>query len=882
MLSGGGMLTFPRWLKILLLLTTMLLLAGGARFYQDQRRNRLREVIINLESIAQLKIRQITDWREARLNDAAVMMGSPFYINIAERWLKGFQPGDAEAFLSRFRSVQQYYHYHDVLLVSTDGKIQLRLSNQSGPLSDVSLNALSGALRNNKPVLTDLYLDPADLLPVLDVIIPLYVGNGDFSKPACAILVQYNAREFLYPSIQSWPVSSWSAETLLVRRDGDSALFLNDVRHRKDTALQFRILLSNKDVPAVLAVSGRQGIVQGTDYRGVKVLAVLKAVPDTGWYMVAKEDQSEAFSVLRRESVLIGVLFLLLIVVAATILGVLWQHNAMAYYRTRFEEENVQRQIDERYKNALDDMMEGCQIIDFSWCCLYLNDTALKYCGHTKEEMQAQSLMELYPGIENTDVFAAFSRCMDERTPQIIEGEFNIPDGSKTWFEFYIQPVPEGILVLFQDISNRKRKEIEYNRLASAIAHSGEIVVITDIKGIIQYVNPAFETVTGFTSAEVVGRPAPVIKTETQNDAFYEHMWKTIMNGGQWRGRFVNRKKDGTLYTEEATVSPILNDEGAIIGHVALKRDISEYLKLQDEKEKLQAQFLQAQKMESVGRLAGGVAHDFNNMLSVILGHAQLSMDMLNPAQPLYVHLQQIKKAAMRSADLTRQLLAFARKQPIAPKVLDLNEIVEGLLSMLKRIIGEDIELAWMPGRDLWPVRIDPAQIDQILANLTANSRNAIEKLGKITIETENMVFDETYCTTHAGLVPGEYVMIALNDNGRGISKEVINHIFEPFYTTKEIGEGTGLGLATVYGIVKQNEGFISIYSEPDQGTTFKIYLPRYHGQRAAAKATTQSEPAKGGTETLLLVEDEATVLNLTKLLLERLGYTVLSEFASS
>jgi len=295
------------------------------------------------------------------------------------------------------------------------------------------------------------------------------------------------------------------------------------------------------------------------------------------------------------------------------------------------------------------------------------------------------------------------------------------------------------------------------------------------------------------------------------------------------------------------------------------------------ERERLQAQLLQSQKMESVGRLAGGVAHDFNNMLGVIFGHTETAMEQVDPALPLYANLQEIRKAAERSSDLTRQLLAFARKQTVSPKVLDLNDTVEGMLKMLRRLIGEDIHLSWLPGSNIWPVKIDPSQIDQILANLCVNARDAIAGVGKVTIETQNAAFDETYCADHAGLVSGEYVLLALSDDGCGMDKETLSHLFEPFFTTKGAGKGTGLGLATVYGIVKQNNGFLNVYSEPGQGTTLKVYLPRYEGKAEQTRMEGPQEPVMRGHETVLVVEDEEALLDLNKRILEKQGYRVLA-----
>jgi len=305
--------------------------------------------------------------------------------------------------------------------------------------------------------------------------------------------------------------------------------------------------------------------------------------------------------------------------------------------------------------------------------------------------------------------------------------------------------------------------------------------------------------------------------------------------------------------------------------------DITERKRAEGEAEKLQAQLTQAQKMESVGRLAGGVAHDFNNMLGVILGYTEMAIGRVDPDEPLRADLKKIQGAAQRSADLTRQLLAFARKQTVFPKVIDLNDTIESMLKLLRRLIGEDIDLAWQPGKAVWSVKIDPAQIDQVLTNLCVNARDAIMDTGKLTIETGIASFDENFCAHHAGFVPGEYVLLAVSDTGCGIDEETQAHLFEPFFTTKEMGKGTGLGLATVYGVVKQNNGFISVYSEPGQGTTFKIYLPRHLAKTVPLPEKELDKPEERGRETVLLVEDELAILEMTTEMLERLGYTVLA-----
>jgi CheY-like chemotaxis protein len=271
------------------------------------------------------------------------------------------------------------------------------------------------------------------------------------------------------------------------------------------------------------------------------------------------------------------------------------------------------------------------------------------------------------------------------------------------------------------------------------------------------------------------------------------------------------------------------------------------------------------------------VAHDFKNMQGVILGRAELALMEITPSDQHYAEFREIQKVAERSVDLTRQLLAFARKQTIAPRVLDLNETVDGMLKMLRRLIGEDIDLAWEPVTNVWPVKMDPAQVDQILANLCVNAKDAISGSGKATIRTNNMVLKEEDCTKHAGLAPGDYVMLAVSDDGCGMEKGILDNIFEPFFTTKEVGKGTGLGLSTVYGIVRQNEGTVSVESEPGKGTTFKLYIPRHSGEDEAPARTVSDEMPMGNGETVLLVEDDPGILEICKTTLERLGYMVLA-----
>jgi len=423
------------------------------------------------------------------------------------------------------------------------------------------------------------------------------------------------------------------------------------------------------------------------------------------------------------------------------------------------------------------------------------------------------------------------------------------------------------------DIVERKRAEErmkeseEKYRLLITNANEA-IFVIQD--NVVKFPNPKALNMTGYSSEELGKKPfIDLIQIEDRN-TFLEGYLK-LLEGESINDshpfRIIN--KTGKVIWVHLTTAPITWEKKP--GILCFFRDVTE-------EKKLEVQVIQAQKMEAVGRLAGGVAHDFNNMLGVIIGHTDLALARVAESDLLNDPLQKIKKAALRSADLTKQLLAFARKQTIAPKVLDLNETISGMLNMLRRLIGENIDLKWIPGENLWPVRMDPIQIDRVLANLCLNARDAITSVGKVIIETKNVVFDEAYCALYTGFIPGEFVLFSVNDNGCGMEKETQLHLFEPFFTTKGVGQGTGLGLASVYGIVKQNNGFINVYSEPGEGTIFRIYLPRYLGtDESPLMALPIEEQAANAHEIILLVEDEPEVLDMTCSMLEELGYKVLT-----
>src|SRR5580693_4011382 len=353
----------------------------------------------------------------------------------------------------------------------------------------------------------------------------------------------------------------------------------------------------------------------------------------------------------------------------------------------------------------------------------------------------------------------------------------------------------------------RQMAEQSLRKLSCAVEQSADAIFITNSEGIVEYVNPAFKTLTGYSQQEVIGKTSAILKSGQQAPVLYRELWETIRSGSDSRNIVVNRKKNGEVYYVDESISAIRDAEGRIANFVSNGRDFTERLRLE-------AQLLQSQKMDAIGHLAGGIAHDFNNLLTIITSYSELALDSVAPESPAQARIQEILSAARRAADLTRQLLAFSRKQPQALRVAELNPVVSGITKTLRRLIGEDIELHFVPGEGLGRVRLDPVQIEQILMNLAANARDAMPQGGQCTIQTSNVQVDEQYVDRKGAVIPtGRYAVLSLTDTGDGIPADHLSHVFEPFYTTKPSGKGTGLGLATVYGIVKQNQGFVWAYS---------------------------------------------------------------------
>jgi PAS domain S-box-containing protein len=497
-----------------------------------------------------------------------------------------------------------------------------------------------------------------------------------------------------------------------------------------------------------------------------------------------------------------------------------------------------------------------------------------------------QGQLQLYHPEDAMQLNEAVSKALKDNTPYELELRRTNPDGQEIHLlargETEIDQFGRVIRLYgsVQDITARKVYErrllTSEERFRSLFENAPFPYQSLDKKGCFLEVNRRWLDHLGYSREEVIGKSFGDFLHPDWQDHFKENFPQFKSIGEVLGIEFQLKKKDGT-FVWVAFDGKIRKDvDGEFIQTHCVFNDISEQKRLQDKVKTQNEALNQSQRLQAVGRLAGGIAHDFNNMLSIILGHAELAMESLDRSDPLYGDMEEIYQAAIRSADITRQLLAFARKQTVAPKVLNLNDNIGSMIKMLRHLIGENIDFSWGPATELWTVKIDPSQVDQILANLCVNARDAITDIGKVTIETKNVEFDEAYCADHPETFLGDYIMLAVSDDGCGIVPEVIDQVFEPFFTTKEIGKGTGLGLATVYGIVKQNNGFINVYSEPNKGTTIRVYLPRHVQTVKEQKKSVPETPMSKG-ETILLVEDDASILKLGVRIIERMGYKLIA-----
>ena len=741
------------------LLLTAAVVALVFHYHGEQKTAFENEIRNQLLTIADAKVRQISEWRNGRIADARLIMADRTTIAAAGRLIAGHGSGaDRAALMEWLTAWEQRRGYANVILTGRNGRVVLFAGHDPGDVSHYRQEA-EEVLRANDLDFRDFHLGPGGSQIHLGLNIPLRAAPN--SPPVGAILIGIDPSDYLYPLIQSWPVPSKSAETLLVRRDGNEVVYLNELRHRRGTALKLRIPLDRAEIPAVRAAMGQEGFAKGLDYRAVPVLAVTRSIPGTPWFLIAKVDASEAGAPIWGLAVLIfGATSLIL--AAGLVALLIWRRRELRFYRERHRAQQALGASEALFQATFEQAAVGMAHVALDGGFLRVNQRFCDITSYSSDELQRLT----FQAITHPDDLAA-----DEaKARQLLDGAI-------------------------ETYSSEKR-----------------------------YI-----------------------------------------------------RKDGSTVWVNLTVSMLRSPSGQPVHYIGVIEDITRRKLSEEARERLEEQLLQARKLESVGRLAGGVAHDFNNHLTVINGYCDLILARLGSEDPLRGSLIQVRRAGEQSAQLTRQLLAFSRKQILKPVSVDLNSVIHDTRKMLERLIGESVELVTVLGPELHSITADPGQLNQVLMNLALNSRDAMPSGGKIIIETSNVNLDESYAVQHADVVPGAYVLLVVTDTGQGMDAETQRNIFEPFFTRKERGRGTGLGLATVYGIVRQTGGWIWVYSEPGRGSTFKIYFPATD-RRPEPLPTSHALPAgPRGAETVLVVEDQENVRGLIIATLSEFGYQVLN-----
>ena len=531
------------------------------------------------------------------------------------------------------------------------------------------------------------------------------------------------------------------------------------------------------------------------------------------------------------------------------------------------------RSSQERYRLIVETAEEGIWVTDAADRTSFVNRKMGELLGYVPEEMIGRPFYAFLDPEEESAVRARFDRHR-QGGREGYEFRLRRRDGGELWVRCAASPFfdgegrYEGTLAMISDLSERRGRERAQAELASIVSSSEDAIYSKSLDGVVRSWNPGAERMYGYRAEEIVGSPVGILEPPDRRGE-----WASVLarlKRGERIAPFetVRRAKDGREVEVFVSVSAVLDAEGRPAGASAIDRDISE-------KRKLEHQLRQAQKMEGIGRLAGGIAHDFNNLITVITGYASAALEKLDPGAPAREDLEEIRKAGERAGTLTAQLLAFSRRQILSPRVTDLRSIVEGMEKMLRRLLGERIAIRTSFDADLGLVRVDRGQMEQVLLNLALNARDAIAGPGTLTIDVRNVTLDGDFEAAHPGARSGPHVCLAVSDTGCGMDAPTLAHLFEPFFTTKEPGKGTGLGLATVYGIVKQSGGYIGVESRRGAGSVFRIYLPRVEAEGAPPEETRRVDRLRGD-ETILVVEDERAVRLLAVQILKRNGYTVL------
>lgn len=866
-------------ISIFVALSIMILAASY--FYNKKQEAAIKTAIHHeLTSISKLKAEQITRWRDERLQLANVIKKSEFVHSLINDWFANPSEQKLRLQILKWMSIiRDARDFHGVFLLDAKGSLKLFVCDSKGTISEKTSELLQEAMDKNQVVFSNINMHEKEKTIGLDIIIPIKPND----KPLGWLIFALNPYKTLYPAIQSFPIPSSSGEFLLVSRENNEVVFLNELRHRKDTALKLRFPLSEENLPAVMAVKGNKGIVEGVDYRGNEVIASLTPIDDSPWFLVSKIDKAEGYANVREKTSAIMFLSILLIISTGLAVGFVWRNQRSQFYKRQYDLEKEHGYLLQRYEYLTRYANDIILILDADYNkIIEANERAAETYGYSNDELGLLYVKDIRAP-EAVEFLNGHAKEVKEHGGYVFETLHRRKNGEIFPVEVSSRLVEMNsknfFFAIVRDITERKQAE---RKLENALDELRKLEDIINKSPAVAFLCEAGEglplefisgniSMYGYLSYELVTENTPFIKIIYPEDISV-FLKKTDDLNNKKISEFVLQhrifNKSGDIHWAESRVWAISDPYGDINHYQGVLIDITEQKQLME-------QLIHAQKMEAVGKLAGGVAHDFNNILTAIIGYGYMMRMKVENDETLRGYADQILASSERASKLTQSLLAFSRKQIINLQPVSLNDLIKDLSKLLSRLVSEDIELEIITSKEKLTFMGDRIQLEQVLMNLTANAKDAMPHGGSLVIETEVVRMDKDYVRVHGYGELGTYALLTITDTGEGIDEKIRKRIFEPFFTTKDIGKGTGLGLSIVYGIIKQHNGYINVYSELGKGTTFKIYLPLVEAE-VLPELTEEPVTSLSGTETILIAEDEESVRNLYKEALEAYGYEII------
>ena len=923
----------PRILSTFILIFFLLtagIVISGFLAYRSHEQDHLNAIGRQLSAIAELKVSDLMQYRRERMADAILLSDNASFSALVRRHLEN--PEDTangrqlQEWLVNF---QTHYQYTQVRLFDTSGATRLSAPMNLGPASSGELEML----QSNRPALSDFYRSDNNQRVYLALSVPILDPRND-NRPLGMLSLRIDPEQHLYPFIQRWPVPSQTAETLLIRREGEEVVFLNELRFQKDTALRLRFPLNQADLPAARAVLGRTGVAKGLDYRGVPVIADMRPIPDSPWFLISKMDTAEAYAPLREQLWLIGGFVVVLLIGLGAVMAFAWQHQRVAFLRERLETAAALKNLNRVYAvlsniNQAIVRVRDPQELFQAACRIAVEDGGFRLACIDLFDKASGAVIQAASAGTDDDYLGGLCTTLGDTTldpgpieSSIREGRYSIVndieqyDHNAPWraealrrgylslaiFPLVVFDTVRGAISFYAgephffnanevklldelalDISfalefseqeeSRGKAEAalrESQQLFATVASTSPALIwMSDLDKCRIWFNKPWLTFTGRTMAEEMG-DGWTAGVHPDDLAHCLHAYTEAFEAQQpFAMEYRLRRHDGEYRWLLDQGQPRDDASGVFAGYIGSCLDLTEH-------RTLEKQMRHAVKMESIGTLAGGVAHDFNNILMAIIGYGQLALMGMAQDDPQRLNIQHMLEGADRAARLTKDLLLFSRKQISERKPVDLNGIVKTVEKFIVRVIGEDIACETRLPDEPLTVLADSYQLEQVLMNFATNARDAMPKGGTFSITAEQTILLPDFIAAHGFGRPGPYARLTVADNGCGMDEQTRNRIFEPFFTTKGVGKGTGLGLAVVYGIIKQHEGYINVYSEPGQGATFRIYLPLIVADMPKKENEKQEAVPAHGTETILVAEDDESLRTLAKTALTRFGYTVI------